>query len=151
MSVTSNPSQDVAELRRAVGRLAQRLRAERPVDGLSGVKLAVLGHLHRRGASTPSELAAAERYQPQALTRLIAELERDGFLVKTASVADRRKVMLEITLAGRSALAKNMKGRDAWLATALGQLSQVEREVLRIAAPILERLAEFQTNPGAAA
>jgi DNA-binding MarR family transcriptional regulator len=135
-----------SDLRRAILRLAQRLRAERPVDGLSGAKLAALAHLRRQGPSTPSELAAAERLPPQAMTRALRELENAAFVVRRPSDGDRRKVFLEITPAGKAALGGSMAPRDIWLGGALNECSELERELLRITAPVLERLAEFDAS-----
>jgi hypothetical protein len=39
-------------------------------------------------------------------------------------------------------LRDDRKRRDAWLARRLGELSPAERDVLRAAAPVLERLAQ---------
>ena len=63
------------EVRRGVIGLARRLRQERNEASLTALELSVLGHLHRRGPLTPGELAAAERVQPQSLTRTLAALE----------------------------------------------------------------------------
>jgi DNA-binding MarR family transcriptional regulator len=138
-----------AEIRHAVVRLAHRLRAERPQDGLSTNKLAVLGHLHRHGGTTPTDVAAAFRQLPQSLTRLFAELEEAGLIQRKAGQPDRRRVLLSITDAGRQALFRNMAGRDQWLAQAMRTLSETEQQVLRIAAPLLERLAELPAAPAA--
>ncbi len=63
---------ELAELsrrvREGVGRLNWRMRAE--VDRAAGpAVLAVLSRLYRAGTQTPTELAEAERLQPQSLTR----------------------------------------------------------------------------------
>src|SRR5215468_4626774 len=68
------------DLRRGVVGLARRLRLERNEVGLTALELSVLGHLHRHGALTPGELAAAERVQPQSLTRTLAALEAAGLM-----------------------------------------------------------------------
>jgi DNA-binding MarR family transcriptional regulator len=131
-----------AEIRQAVLRLAQRLRAERPEDGLSTNKLSVLAHLHRHSPATPGDIATAGRHQPQSLTRLLAELEEDGLILRARNDEDRRQMLLTISDAGRAALIRNMAGRDAWLANTMASLTDLECEILRLAAPILERLAE---------
>jgi DNA-binding MarR family transcriptional regulator len=141
------PQLKSSEIRHAVVRLAQRLRAERPHDGLSTNKLAILAHLHRHGATTPTDLAAASRQLPQSLTRLFADLEQAALIQREAGQPDRRRVKLSITDNGRLALFRNMAGRDQWLAEAMRTLSETEQEVLRIAAPLLERLAEFPGAP----
>ncbi|WP_329122986.1 MarR family winged helix-turn-helix transcriptional regulator [Streptomyces sp. NBC_01465] len=129
-------------IRRGAIRLARRLRAERPADALSVGKVGVLGHLHRHGPSTPGDIAAAEHQQPQSLTRIFAELERDGLIVRSPSERDRRRVLLELTRDGLVVLVGDMAARDAWLEGAIAGLSETEREVLRLAGALMERIAE---------
>jgi DNA-binding MarR family transcriptional regulator len=144
---TGEPDDVAAGLRRGVMRLARRLRAERPAEALPGNQISVLSHLHRGGALTPGDVAAAERQQPQSLTRTFAELERSGLIRRTRSDLDRRQYFLEITPEGRRALGGDMAVRDAWLAERLAALSETEREVLRLAGVLMERLAEEAADP----
>lgn len=123
-------------------RLARRLSAERPADGLSLNKSSVLGHLRRNGPMSAGALAAADRQQPQSLTRVFAELQRDGLISRTRDDRDGRQRLLEITEAGREALARDMAQRDAWLDTALTGLNETERQVLLLAARLMDRLAD---------
>lgn len=133
---------ETAELTRgAVARLARRLRVERPADALSSNKVGVLSQLHRLGPSSPGEIAAAEHQQPQSLTRVFAELESDGLVRRKPNEADRRGAVLELTTAGATVLRQDMAHRDAWLTSALDTLTDLEVEVLRLAAGIIDRLA----------
>src|SRR4051794_24222076 len=106
-------------VRRGTLRLARRLRAERGEPGLSHAKISVLGQVAHREGISPGELAAAERVQPQSLTRVLAELEADGLLQRRPGLADGRQRRLHLTAAGRSALARDMAPRDEWLAGAM--------------------------------
>jgi len=143
LSVTPQQRQAIAEQTRgAVARLARRLRAERPDDALSSNKIGVLSHLRRHGASSPGEIAAAERQQPQSLTRVFAELESAGLVRRSSNTVDRRVAVLELTRAGAEALRRDMAHRDSWLAEALEELPDLEIEVLGLAAVIMDRLAE---------
>jgi DNA-binding MarR family transcriptional regulator len=49
--------------------------------------------------------------------------------------------VLSITPAGIDALAHDMAQRDAWLVSALAGLTDAERQVLRIAGTLMDRLA----------
>lgn len=129
------------ELRQGTIRLARRLYAERSADELSLGKLSVLGDLNRDGRVTAGRLAAAKNQRPQSLTRLLAELASDGLITRTRSDHDHRQVLLEITPDGRAALRRHMAERDAWLTTALADLTETEREVLRLAGKLMDRLA----------
>jgi DNA-binding MarR family transcriptional regulator len=129
-------------VRRAVAALARRLRAARPANGLSLTKLSLLGHLYRKGSMSAAELAALERVQPQSLTRVIAELSHAGLITRRPDVNDGRRVLLDITGDGLGLLTHDMQQRDAWLAKAMSDLSVTERELLRLAAQLMERLAD---------
>lgn len=145
---SSDPSSDpdllavAAALRQGTTRLARRVRTVRPAGALSTNKISVLSHLHRRGPSTPGEVAASDRQQPQSLTRVFAELEREGLVARVAAPADRRQSIITITEAGARALEEDVAERDSWLAAALAALSETEREVLRLAAFLMDRLAD---------
>ena len=136
------PDEDVSSVRRGVVRLARRLRAERPDDALSPTKIAVLGHLHRRGPSPAGEIAETEHHRPQTLTRVFAELERDGLISRTSDETDRRRSLLAITPEGFRALAEDTAVRDAWLAEAMAAFTPTERQVLKLAAALMERMAD---------
>jgi DNA-binding MarR family transcriptional regulator len=131
-----------AALRQGTTRLARRVRTVRPSAALSTNKISVLSHLHRRGPSTPGEVAASDRQQPQSLTRVFAELERDGLVARVAAPTDRRQSIITITEAGARALEEDVAERDSWLAAAIAPLTETEREVLRLAAALMERVAD---------
>ncbi|MEU4089435.1 MarR family winged helix-turn-helix transcriptional regulator [Streptomyces aureus] len=133
---------DSAEIRQGVIRLARRLSAERPADGLSLNKSSVLGHLRRNGPMSAGALAAADHQQPQSLTRVFADLEAEGLISRTRDAQDGRQRVVELTEAGRAALARDMAQRDAWLDVALVDLNETERQVLVLAARLMNRLAD---------
>jgi DNA-binding MarR family transcriptional regulator len=130
-------------VRRAVAALNRRLRAERPADSLSATKLSLLGQLYRRGSTSAAGLAELERVQPQSLTRVLAELLEARLISRRADPNDGRRQLLDISAEGRAALTGDMQKRDAWLAKAMAdELSTTEQELLRLAARLLERLAD---------
>lgn len=141
----NNPSSspDLAGLlRRGVGALARRLRATRPEGGVSLTGLSLLGRLHLGGPATPSALAGEERIQPQSLTRVLAALESRDLIERHSDPADRRRVLIRITDAGRAVLREDARLKEAWLERALSRLSPTERELLRLAAGLMERMTE---------
>jgi DNA-binding MarR family transcriptional regulator len=138
-----DPIDEAASLRDGVQRLSRRLQGERSPTGLSLTKISMLGHLVRRGPMTPSELAAADRLQPQSVTRVLAELVRDGLAQRFADPVDARQRRLRITTAGRAALRADMRQRDEWLAGALQrELTDRERTLLAEASDLLARLGD---------
>lgn len=136
-------SDDTAIIVRGILRLGRRLRAERGVGAVSLSALGMLSTLHRVGPMPAARLAKAERLQPQSLSRLIAQLERDGLIKRRPGEKDRRTLILEITAAGRQALSRDMAARRAWLEGAMWRvLVPGEREMLAHAAVAMLRLAD---------
>jgi DNA-binding MarR family transcriptional regulator len=128
-------------LRLAVMRLARRMRAERAQTSLSLTQLAALATLERQGALTPGELAAHERVQPPSMTRVVASLQDAGLVSRRAHPSDGRQVLLQVTPAAAALLREDRRRREAWLAQQLSALDDDDREVLRGAAALLDRLA----------
>ena len=128
-------------LRLSVMRLARRMRAERPESSLSLTQLAALATLERHGPLTPRELAQAERVSPPSMTRVVAALEASGLATRTGHPSDGRQVLLCASPAGVALLREDRRRREAWLARRLRDLGADDREVLRKAAAVLDRLA----------
>ena len=130
-----------SRLRLSVMRLGRRLRQQRPDDRLTPSQIAALATLDRNGALTLGELAACEHVQPPSMTRITGALEELGLVTRTPHPTDRRQVLLAPTPEGSRLLAEDRRRRDAWLCHRFKDLTQEELDILRAAAPILERLA----------
>jgi DNA-binding MarR family transcriptional regulator len=128
-------------LRVAVMRLARRLRAERTDTSLSLSQIAALGTVARLGPMTPGELADVEKVQPPSMTRTVAALEARGLVLRMPHPGDRRQVLLTVTQEADQMLRADRRRRDAWLSKRLSELTLEERDKLRAAAEVLERLA----------
>ena len=130
-----------ARLRVAVIRTARRLRQEAGTD-LSPTLTGALGTIDRHGPLTPSRLAELEGVQRPSATRMVANLEERGLVLRTTDPTDGRVSLVATSAAGR-ALLKNVRGRkNAYLARRLRGLSDDEVADLERAAGILERLLE---------
>ena len=130
-------------LRISVMRLARRLRAERDASyDLSLNQLSVLGVLERHGPLTVGQLAAHERVQPPSMTSTVGCLVDRGLVEREPHPTDGRLVVVVLSDAGRRLVLEDRRRRDAWLSQRLRELAPQEREALRQAAPILERLAQ---------
>ncbi len=129
-------------LRISVMRLSRRLRNERDADDdLTANQLAVLGTLIRDGALTIGDLAAAEKVQPPSMTRTVGCLADKGLVSRDPHETDKRVVVVSLTGDGREVIAESRRRKDAWLTYRLKELSPAERQILRDAAPLLERLS----------
>lgn len=134
-------------MRISISRLARRLRVERLGLGgtetvLSDIQLAALAALERHDSMTPGELAEHEKVQPPSMTRVIAVLEERGLVRREPHATDRRQVILTVTADGRDLVQRVRRRREAWLAQRLQELAPEDRQILRAAAPILEKLSQ---------
>jgi DNA-binding MarR family transcriptional regulator len=125
-------------------RLNRRLRQARPVGDLTMSQISALTTLGFAGALTPRELAEQERMRPPSMTKIIAKLEERGLVQRTPHPTDGRQVVLHATDAGRAAIAEQRRAGDAWLAQDLADLSADDRETLRRAAELIDRIARPQ-------
>jgi DNA-binding MarR family transcriptional regulator len=130
-------------VREGVGRLNWRMRAEADRTSPGPALLAVLSRLYRAGTHTPTELAEAERLQPQSLTRILAALTIRGLIEREPDPDDGRRSRISINADGLAVLREYSAQRERWLATALeSTLSPTERQLLRLAADLLLRVAD---------
>ncbi len=131
------------EIRTSLFRLVRRLRQERPEGELSYSQLNVLGWLEREGPMTNADLAAAERVTPQTMMRATADLVATELISRTDNPTDRRQVLLKITPAGTTLVREDRRRRDTFLAQAMAStLTPTERELLRLAAGLMDKLSE---------
>lgn len=133
------------ELRFSVMRLRRRLVRERhPDNDLSLTAMAVLWVLHGRGDQTVGALASREQVRPPTMTRTVTALGERGLVERHDHPDDGRQVVVRITDAGREVVLLDAARRDRWLSRRLEELTGDERDILRRAAPILQRLAESE-------
>lgn len=130
-----------SELRPSVMRLARRLRQmhdER--HELNPNQLSALAVLVNAGDLPIGGLAAAEKVQPPSMTRIVNGLEERGLVTRVPDAADKRSSRVALTDAGRQIVLANRRRRDQWLAVRVAELDPAERDVLRAAVPILEKV-----------
>lgn len=128
-------------LRPVVMQLARRLRQVRADRlELTPTQLSAMGVLARHDDQPIGALAAAERVAAPSMTRTVKALEERGLVSRTADPDDRRQSRVSLTTAGRELLLDNRRRRSAWLAQRIAELDPDDREVLRRAVGILERI-----------
>lgn len=141
MSIEPALSAEASDFRMATFRLARRLRSQRAVDSMSDGQFAVLAALSVHGAHTLGELADRERVSAPSMNRTVNCLEESGYLSRTPDEADRRKVNIALTDAGRTVVDETLRRRDSWLEEALAALSETQRATLHAAAAIMREVA----------
>jgi len=122
-------------------RLARRLRQmqEGSLD-LNLNQLSAMAVLLNSGDQLMGELAAQEKIRPPSMTRIVNSLETRGYVVRRPDPRDHRQCLVALTDSGRDVLLANRRRRDQWLAVRITELDPAEREVLRRAVRILEKV-----------
>ena len=130
------------ELRIVLQRISRSIRNNRAEGDLGDTQLSVLFHLDAHGASTPSELATFEHVTPPSMNRTLNGLEEAGYVTRTRSADDARKVVIDLTPAAETLLAETRRLRTAWFSQRLAILDPAERAALDAVLPILRKLAQ---------
>jgi DNA-binding MarR family transcriptional regulator len=132
----------VTDFTRAIGLLVRRVRAAAASHDLSLTEAAVMARLAKDGPATTAELARAESMKPQSMGTTVAALEEMGMVERKPHPTDGRQTNIELTTKG-STVWRNVKdAKRTWLAQAVAQLDEQERETLFKAGEIIQRLAE---------
>jgi DNA-binding MarR family transcriptional regulator len=140
----ANIHETAAALQLSVGLLKRRARETARDGELSSPEMSVLSRLDRNGPGTTAALARWEQITPQAVGATVAVLEARELIARAPDPEDGRRSILTITQAGERALRA---GRNALTDLMTGALSRGftpgEIEQLRVAAPLIERLAQL--------
>ncbi len=128
-------------LRPVVMRLSRRLRQVR-VDGpdLTPGQLSAMATLARADDQPIGALAATEQVAAPSMTRVVNALEERGLVARTPDPTDRRQSLVSLTPSGRDLLLLLRRRRSEWLAKRIAELDADDKEVLRRAVGILERI-----------
>ena len=132
----------VSDFTQAVGLLVRRLRAAVASHELSLTEAAVMARLAKEGPATTADLARAESMKPQSMGATVAALEEMGMVERKPHPTDRRQVNIELTAKGAAVRNSAKDAKRTWLAQAIAQLDEQERETLFAAGRIIKRLAE---------
>ncbi|MEX2182499.1 MAG: MarR family transcriptional regulator [Gemmatimonadaceae bacterium] len=131
--------------------LLRRLRLEDAASGLSAARLSALSVLVFGGPTTLGALAAAEQVSAPTMTRIIQELERDGWVRRRQDAADARVSRLEATAAAVRLLHDGRNRRLGALSRGLARLEPDERRAVALALPALGRVVEALRSTGSTA
>lgn len=121
--------------------LLRALRRADEATGLSGPRLSALSVVVFGGPLTLGELAAAEQVRPPTMTRLVTALENAGLVERKSVPTDARLTRISATSRGRKLMQRGRQARIEALVDRLDRLSSAELEVVRRAAPLLEKAA----------
>jgi DNA-binding MarR family transcriptional regulator len=140
----ANIGETAAALQLSIGLFKRRVRETARGGELSAPEMSVLSRLDRHGPGTTAALARWEQITPQAMGATVAALEARGFIARTPDPQDGRRSILSITTAGERVLRAGRNALADQMAAALARGFTVgEVEQLRVAAPLIERLAQL--------
>jgi DNA-binding MarR family transcriptional regulator len=114
----------------------------RTTEELLGMRLKqfmTLGYVRDRGSVSQQELESAMLIDANAVVLLLNELEAAGLSVRKRDPHDRRRHLVEITEAGKAAVARAEKAREGLEEEILAELSPEERATL---AKLLRRVMD---------
>jgi len=134
-----HPNDLAHQLQRLVLRLNRELRAHNTGAGASNADAMLLAEVRHSPGLGVSDLAAIENVSRSVMSERVKRLERAG-LIASDPGADRRRIALTITEAGRGLLEAITAKRSAWMAERLTALSPEEREAVQVAVTSLERI-----------
>lgn len=137
-----NLDHEIAAFIQAIGLLVRRVRAAGASHELSLTESAVMARLARDGPATTADLARAESMKPQSMGTTIAALEDMGMVERKPHPTDGRQVNIALTAKGEAVRKSAKDAKRTWLAQALAQIDEKERETLFAAAEIIRRLVE---------
>jgi len=132
------------QLRIVISRLIKVLKYQTKNDEqLSMTESSTLGLIYNHSEILPSELATKEKVTAQSMSQIINKLLMLGFIKKTASKTDKRKVTITITANGKKNIEKRRSEKQEWLTQSIvKKTSKKEKEVLVNAIKVLSKLIE---------
>ena len=107
---------------------------------LTPSQLSAMAVLLNSGDQLMGQLAGQEKVQPPSMTRIVNSLEARGYVERRPEPRDHRQCLVALTDSGREVLLANRRRRDQWLAVRLAELDPAEREILRRAVRVLDKV-----------
>lgn len=132
--------------------IVQAFMAFRRPDGvgesqqLSMTQWRLLALLEQQGPMRPGEITTALGILVPATSRLLRDLELDGFISRQADDRDRRATIVTLTESGSTALESFQSSRRAAMQVMLGRLGEDEREELAALFERIERIVRDAAN-----
>lgn len=119
--MAQHPDLELAsELRTLFTRLIKKLRKESATgQHLSLTERSTMSLLYQQKQLLPSELAASEKITNQSMSQILNHLLELGYISRTASETDKRKVLISLTKHGEQTLSRVRAERNEWLAKAI--------------------------------
>ena len=143
MRAAEEPRATAAAVHVAVSLFTRRARESKLTD-LSLPERTALSRLERHGPDTTAGLARWEQISPQAMGATVAVLESKALLTRAPDPTDGRRMILTITETGAEVVRAGRGQLTDRITAALDEhFTPEEMELIRTAAPLIERLADL--------
>jgi len=129
-------------LRPVLMRLSRELRREARAAGISPSSVTLLVAIQGAPGIGVKELAERERMSAAGMSQQVERLVGAGYVARTPSESDRRRIGLALTDEGRRVLRRVRSRRTLWLSRRLGTLTPEELAAIDAAAAPLARLLD---------
>lgn len=133
---------DAAKIADALRELVSVVSRETAGGTLSRTAAGTLAALERHGPSRITDLTRLEAVGQPAMTGLVQRLAAAGLVTRQSDPEDRRATLVELTEAGRAALAARRRSQDALLADRLDRLHPDQLSALDRAVDALVQLSQ---------
>lgn len=134
-------------LRRIVRALGISARTAERSIGVTGAQLLVLRVLHAHPAQSLNELAALTFTHQSTVSVVVDRLVTRGFVTRSRSAADGRRVVLTLTTAGGRALRRAPPPTQMRLIAAINALPPGQRRALAAALESVVNSMDLTTEP----
>ncbi len=148
MPPTTRPdaAEIAARLRLSATRLARRLRQEAD-SGFTLSQLSALATISNHGPLTLGALADIERVAPPSITKVVAKLEADGLVARTADPNDGRVSHVSVTPDGQALIDETRRRKTTWLTGRVQELKPDAQAQLAAALDALDALIAGEEQP----
>ncbi len=100
-------------------------------DDISPLHIIAMYHLIRAGGSlTPTQLSEAMFRSKHSVTKIMDNLEKEGFIIRDFSSQDRRVTIIRVTVAGLEYVKKNQHKGEIRAKQVMDRLETAEQEKL---------------------
>ncbi len=134
-------------LRPVLLRVGREVRREARALGVSPGQVTLLVVIKYAPGIGVNELAERERMSPAGMSGHVDKLVKAGYVERTPSESDRRRVGLTLTEEGRRLLRNVRSRRTVWLAQRLAKLSPAELAAVDAAIEPLSLLLDETERP----
>lgn len=130
------------QLRFSIQKLSRRIRSNSANEALSEAQRSVLYTLANHGPQSLGSLSDHEQVTSPSMNRTVKQLVNAGLVSSNCADDDARRLVIDLTEAGREFIAETRRKRDAWFSTQIAKLNAEQQRILDLAAPIFKELAD---------